>query len=213
MVLGGLWHGAGWTFVVWGGLHGFYLMINHAWRNLKQGMGWSDGGRWSNLGAGALTFLAVVVGWVFFRADSFSSAVTLLQGMVAMNGVSVHPSFAKYLTVFAQKLPVAISWDGFTPLSLVKVPIAMLQIIIGLCLAFFFPNACQMVQRFRPTLEDMKNPIPTNFELNEPSQSKLLRLMEWRPTKLQGACYGILFFILLAYMASAGKSEFLYFQF
>jgi D-alanyl-lipoteichoic acid acyltransferase DltB (MBOAT superfamily) len=213
MVLGGLWHGAGWTFVVWGGLHGFYLMINHAWRHLKQRMGWSDGGKWSKFGAGALTFLAVVVGWVFFRADSFSSAVNLLHGMVAMNGVSVHPSFAKYLTVFAQKLPIAISLDGFTPLSSVKVPVAILQIFIGLCLAFFFPNACQMVQRFRPTLEDMKDSVPMNFELNKPGQSKLLKLMAWRPTKLQGACYGILFFILLAYMASAGKSEFLYFQF
>jgi hypothetical protein len=133
--------------------------------------------------------------------------------MVAMNGVSVHPSFAKYLAVFAQKLPIAISLDGFTPLSQIKIPVAMLQIIIGLCLAFFFPNACQIVQRFRPTLENMKDSVPMNFELNVPAQTKLLRLMEWRPTKLQGTFYGVLFFILLAYMASAGKSEFLYFQF
>ena len=213
MLLGGLWHGAGWTFVIWGGLHGFYLMINHAWRNLKQRMGWGDGGRWSNLGAGALTFLAVVVGWVFFRADSFSSAITLLHGMGGVNGVSVHPSFAKYVAVFTQKLPIEISLDGFTPLSLIKIHFAMLQIIIGLCLVFFFPNACQIVQRFRPTLEDMKDSVPMNFELNVPTQTKLLRLMEWRPTKLQGAFYGVLFFILLAYMASASKSEFLYFQF
>jgi alginate O-acetyltransferase complex protein AlgI len=39
MLLGGLWHGAGWTFVVWGGLHGIYLVVNHGWRNLKQVFG------------------------------------------------------------------------------------------------------------------------------------------------------------------------------
>jgi hypothetical protein len=89
----------------------------------------------------------------------------------------------------------------------------MLQIIFGLCLVFFFPNVCQIVQRFRPTLEDMEDFVPINFESNLPAQTKLLRLMEWYPTKLQGAFYGVLFFILLAYMASASKSEFLYFQF
>ena len=86
MLLGGLWHGAGWTFVVWGGLHGFYLMINHAWRNLKQRMGWGDGGRWSDLGAGTLTFLAVVVGWVFFRSDNLATALQILSGMSGLNG-------------------------------------------------------------------------------------------------------------------------------
>jgi len=67
MLLGGLWHGAGWTFVIWGALHGFYLMVNHAWRGFKQKMGWGDGGRLARFGAGALTFLAVVVGWVFLE--------------------------------------------------------------------------------------------------------------------------------------------------
>jgi alginate O-acetyltransferase complex protein AlgI len=86
MLLGGLWHGAGWTFVIWGGLHGFYLMVNHAWRAIKGKMGWRDGDRLAKLGAGALTFFAVVVAWVFFRADSFTSAETLLSAMAGMNG-------------------------------------------------------------------------------------------------------------------------------
>jgi D-alanyl-lipoteichoic acid acyltransferase DltB (MBOAT superfamily) len=49
-----------------GGLHGFYLIVNHAWRYGKRRMGWGAGGRLANLGAGALTFLVVVIGWVFF---------------------------------------------------------------------------------------------------------------------------------------------------
>jgi alginate O-acetyltransferase complex protein AlgI len=52
MLLGGLWHGAGWTFVIWGALHGFYLLVNHAWRAFKTRLGWADGGRLASLGAG-----------------------------------------------------------------------------------------------------------------------------------------------------------------
>ena len=88
MLLGGLWHGAGWTFVVWGCLHGLYLTANHVWRELKQRMGWRDGGKWSNLAAGMLTFLAVVVGWVFFRAENLATAIEIISGMLGMNGWS-----------------------------------------------------------------------------------------------------------------------------
>ncbi|MBW3500431.1 MBOAT family O-acyltransferase [Janthinobacterium sp. NKUCC08_JDC] len=78
MLLGGLWHGANWTFLVWGTLHGVYLIINHALRHLL-------GGR-SNLlirlGGCAGTFLAVVLAWVFFRASSVGVAFDVLRGMV-----------------------------------------------------------------------------------------------------------------------------------
>ena len=88
MLLGGLWHGAGWTFIIWGGLHGCYLMINHTWRNLKQRMGWRDGGKSSSLAAGSLTFLMVVVGWDFFGEISFSPAMAIFQGMLVINELS-----------------------------------------------------------------------------------------------------------------------------
>ena len=39
MLLGGLWHGAGWNFVIWGGLHGIYLVINHGWHRLREALG------------------------------------------------------------------------------------------------------------------------------------------------------------------------------
>ncbi len=82
MVLGGLWHGAGWTFVVWGALHGAYLMVNHAWRHLR-GPGpaaWPE-----RLAGQALTFLAVVVAWVFFRADSLDTALSVLRSMAFLD--------------------------------------------------------------------------------------------------------------------------------
>src|SRR4051794_2040526 len=73
MLLGGLWHGAGWNFIIWGGLHGFYLGINHLWR------GWRGDAAPLASGAAAaatkilcwaVTFFAVVIAWVFFRAKT-----------------------------------------------------------------------------------------------------------------------------------------------
>lgn len=74
MLIIGLWHGAGWTFIIWGGLHGMLLMINHAWRktciNLPKVVNWG------------MTFLCVVICWVFFRAGSFNEAMSVLRSMV-----------------------------------------------------------------------------------------------------------------------------------
>jgi len=74
MVLGGLWHGAAWTFVFWGFLHGAGLVVNHVWRSLGLRMHWLLGR--------VTTFLFVVVAWVFFRAESFGQALVVLKGMV-----------------------------------------------------------------------------------------------------------------------------------
>ena len=72
MLLGGLWHGAGWTYVAWGGLHGLYLLVNHGWRNLgKRAL--------PPLPAWLLTLLAVIAAWVFFRASDFASAANIVQ--------------------------------------------------------------------------------------------------------------------------------------
>jgi alginate O-acetyltransferase complex protein AlgI len=80
MALGGLWHGAAWTFVAWGILHGLYLCINHAWNNF----GPAVAPRFKRLADGAafiLTFLSVVVAWVLFRADSLPAALDVLSRM------------------------------------------------------------------------------------------------------------------------------------
>src|SRR6202020_2548344 len=83
MLLGGLWHGASWTFVVWGGLHGTYLLMNHAWRAAAAGLPRPSAplaalGKFAGC---ALTFLAVVIAWVSFRATTFDGAARVLQGM------------------------------------------------------------------------------------------------------------------------------------
>jgi alginate O-acetyltransferase complex protein AlgI len=95
MVLGGLWHGASWTFVFWGALHGAYLMVNHAFAALVGGMaGRRPAGLWRRIGrvsGWALTFVCVIVGWVFFRAQTFAGAAQVLQSMVGVGPAAADP--------------------------------------------------------------------------------------------------------------------------
>ncbi|MCP5286924.1 MAG: MBOAT family protein [Burkholderiaceae bacterium] len=84
MVLGGLWHGASWSFVLWGALHGAYLMVNHAFRAMTDRLGWTAGldrSRAFAVVAWGLTMLSVVGAWVFFRAQSLEGALRMLWAM------------------------------------------------------------------------------------------------------------------------------------
>lgn len=84
MVLGGLWHGANWTFVIWGALHGMFLMVNHAWRHLQKQRKWDLPRSLSAIQTGSaitLTFVCVTCAWVFFRASSPTAALVILTGM------------------------------------------------------------------------------------------------------------------------------------
>lgn len=85
MLLGGLWHGASWAFVVWGGLHGLYLAVERALRSR-----FSDykPGPFALLLFALLTYFLINITWVFFRADSFGKAWTILNGMFGMNSTA-----------------------------------------------------------------------------------------------------------------------------
>jgi len=81
MLLGGLWHGAAWTFVVWGVLHGVFLIVHRLFRDFCVRRPLLDRALQSDLGTLgriAVTFLTVALGWVFFRATSFDAAITIL---------------------------------------------------------------------------------------------------------------------------------------
>jgi alginate O-acetyltransferase complex protein AlgI len=86
MLLGGLWHGASWTFVVWGGLHGLFLIAERVLRPLLEKPRWTRGplGR---LAGGAVMFVGVCFAWVFFRAPDFATAFTVVRAMVGASGV------------------------------------------------------------------------------------------------------------------------------
>ena len=83
MLLGGLWHGASWTFVVWGGLHGVYLAAERVLRTRFAGY---QPGPLALLGLGLLTYALINITWVFFRAHSFGKAGQVLTGMFGGNG-------------------------------------------------------------------------------------------------------------------------------
>ena len=87
MLLGGLWHGANWTFVIWGGLHGLYLCIQHGWQHWvgKRYQARSPLRPWMGQ---ILTFVAVLLAWNFFRAPDALSALRVLAGMVGGHGLS-----------------------------------------------------------------------------------------------------------------------------
>ncbi len=98
MIIGGLWHGAAWTFVIWGMLHGLFLCLNHLWWELKEKLGIS--GRFGAFGlwmGRSITFLAIVISWVFFRADSTASAINILSTMFGFNGLTLNPSHVEAL--------------------------------------------------------------------------------------------------------------------
>ena len=82
MLVGGLWHGASWTFVIWGGLHGLYLAGERVLRRSFRGY---RPGRVAGAGLGLLTFTLVNIAWVFFRAKTFQEALLILRGMFGRN--------------------------------------------------------------------------------------------------------------------------------
>ena len=86
MLLGGLWHGANWTFVVWGGLHGLYLSAERMLRTRFAGYRPNTA---TLIALGLLTYALVNVAWVFFRAKTFDKAWLMLRGMFAQNSTSV----------------------------------------------------------------------------------------------------------------------------
>jgi D-alanyl-lipoteichoic acid acyltransferase DltB (MBOAT superfamily) len=103
MVLGGLWHGAGWTFLAWGTLHGMGLAINHAWRGA--------GLRLPTAIAWPLTFLFVVIAWVFFRSPDFGSALSMLATMAGLHGLPPLSEFISGRAFFPLTLqPVTLVW-------------------------------------------------------------------------------------------------------
>jgi alginate O-acetyltransferase complex protein AlgI len=131
MAIGGLWHGASWTFVIWGALHGVFLTINHLWRELYGSRTPSIIGR---IAASILTLLCVIVGWVLFRADDLASALRILTGLTGANGVG---------TIGGSQLA---SWNG-------------LLISGGLfALALIAPNSQEIVREFRPGLAAIETP-------------------------------------------------------
>jgi alginate O-acetyltransferase complex protein AlgI len=183
----GIWHGAGWTFVIFGVLHALYMCINEAWRvhkkNLRKArrkakLAARDPGLAERLGYHAVTLIAVAFGNVMFRSTDFSDAMIAWQGMAGVNGMDVR---------------------GGSQLLSAGLIAAML---VSVLLVFFTPNTQQIMRRFDPAYNwaDWKNVAPAAFAWT------------WKPNATGLAFAGTALFLGIMFI-QRGQAIFLYFNF
>ena len=141
MLLGGLWHGAAWNFVAWGGLHGVYLVAHRSWTRL--------GCRLPGPIAQALTLLAVIVAWVPFRADGTAATLQMLRGMAGLNGLALPQMIVGAwppLAVIARPVPVLLWLGDAHTLSLPEVSACLL---LGWLIVLTLPHVHELSERAR----------------------------------------------------------------
>ncbi|MGE5280398.1 MAG: MBOAT family O-acyltransferase, partial [Deltaproteobacteria bacterium] len=127
MLLGGLWHGAHWNFVLWGACHGAFLMVNHAWRSAAKALRWAWAeGALGRQAAWGVTFLGVVLAWVLFRAEGFAAAMRYYREMFVWS-----PAAGPY--------PLKV--DHF------------MAILVSLLFVRLLPNTQEFMQRYQPAVD------------------------------------------------------------
>ena len=200
MLLGGLWHGAGWTFVIWGGLHGIYLIINHAWLALRQSLGQHNqpGTSASRASARVITFLAVTVAWVFFRASNVDEALDILEGMAGLNGVVLPETWLPKLGGIGSWL--AAHGVRFAPNLAFGGSRQILWIASLIGIAWFMPNTQQLLARYVPVLEG-----------TEGEGAKSPPRLAWQPGIVWALAIGVIAFVALSNISK--PQVFLYFRF
>ena len=196
MILAGVWHGAGFQFLIFGLLHGSYLTINHAWRLRKRGGAkHAEHSPLRRAGCVLLTYLAALVAQVFFRASSAQSALTMLYGMAGLHGIE------DGIAVPAQAAALLGGVDGFLGANGVIAigdagPLTLLfKIVVLFAVVWTMPNTQQIMARFSPALSDAK-----------PSH-----ILQWRPSFGYAVAAGCL--LGISTLGLQTPSRFLYFQF
>lgn len=205
MFLGGLWHGAGWNFAIWGALHGFYLMANLAW--VKYTDVWSIPIPESikKFAAWGITFIAVVVGWVFFRATSFDAAVSILQGMSGLNGVSIPNGIMVRLGSLQEALEtlgVTSHLGGGSNFMY-----TWLWVVVALPFVLFLPNTQDLFFKENASLSKKKHENTSTFW---PFYKKF-SLISWEANRFWGVLISLA--LVSGLLTLSQVSEFLYFQF
>lgn len=182
MLVGGLWHGAGWNFLIWGGLHGLYLVINHLWRGDKWKQPATLVGQVSSWG---LTFIAVVLAWVFFPAKTLVGASQMLASLLGLQTAGA--AYVSPGIVRVMDLPLLVGEERL-------LLIGWSAIALALTIALFLPNVPQMF-RYR--------------EYRRASEAAVF--VSWRPTFGWALLCGLTFVVSLFGMWQ--RIEFVYFQF
>ena len=197
MVLGGLWHGAGWTFVIWGALHGGFLVVNHVWQGLccRTRIGLPPGVA-RVLGI-ALTFLCAVFAWVYFRAPDLPTANRIVAGMLGYAGAALPEA------ILARAGPLksvieAIGIGGYLGGG-ASFLATWAWVTVAAMIAFFAPNTQEIMGRFDPALPEAGRAAVQTTR------------WAWQPGRGQAIAAGCLF--AAGVLALARPTEFLYFQF
>jgi alginate O-acetyltransferase complex protein AlgI len=187
MLLGGLWHGAGWNFLIWGGLHGLYLCVNHLWQRWRGAKVSGDGShnRLAQALSWALTFFAVVIAWVFFRAKTASGAWKMLSALFGFE--AGRSGYVSSGVLRVMDLPIVIGEERLMLIGSGAVTLA-------LAVALLLPNVPQLF-RYR---EYRRAPESSAWP-------------QWRPSPGWALLSAIAFAISLFGMWQ--RLEFLYFQF
>ena len=142
-VIGGLWHGAGWTFVFWGFLHGIALVVHRLWQNL--------GFRMNSFLAWFITFNFINITWVFFRAKDWNSALKVLGAMFDIHHIVLPDSLAQrwgFLTQFGVGFGAWLEGISGTQWSMIGIMAAMILVTT-------FKNSMEMLHTFRPSLQSV----------------------------------------------------------
>lgn len=142
MLLGGLWHGAGWNYIIWGGMQGIYLMINHGWRKF--------GIKLPGLFGWVITFLAVIFSWVVFRATNINDAVAILQAMLGMKGIVLVSDFKNVLSWLTALGVQFESWREM-PYLPDNYKLSLMVLVGVFFIAILTPNTQEIMQKFKPT--------------------------------------------------------------
>jgi alginate O-acetyltransferase complex protein AlgI len=184
MLLGGLWHGAGWNFVIWGGLHGLYLSVNHLWR---RSFGRSSPTLLKRTAGRILAFSCVVVAWVFFRAESATHAFEILELMAAL------PDVASSIVQLGAGVQVLPHLEGATSWSSSWGPVGVLGLLVAA--VWYLPPSHVWLERFDVVLGQSSAGFRWSFR-GRPSEAAIVGLV-------LGA----------AALAMSSTSEFIYFRF
>ncbi len=198
MLIGGLWHGAAWTFVCWGGLHGLLLLLHRVWIKLTIPIRPTlEASSLMRLISIAITFFSVCGCWVLFRADSFPAASVVYKGMLGFNGYVLPPEAhallgkkAEWFQSFGMEFHALRYFYSSHQLEWLP----LLALIV-----FFLPNSQQWLAAYQPAL------IPKGIELS--GKTRCL----WHPHPIWALVIAVL--VSWALLAMNRVDEFLYFQF
>ena len=198
MVIGGLWHGAGWTFVVWGALHGAGLIVNQLWRQFR-GTSPAIGGHLSAFPISRVaTFAFVAIAWIPFRAADLDAAWNIFYGLFGLNGISLPDTYANYLR------PVAPWLVGlgvrFEPAYLFRGISEIVVLGTLIAAVWYLPNTQELFRYRGPESH-------ANAQGADPAG----RIWQWRPNAAWAVALAGYAIICLLFTARGG--EFLYFQF